>query len=40
VNYFDVNISDKGELFLTKYTDIILAFNAASLDKQLHSLKK
>lgn len=40
VNYFDVNISDKSELFLTKYCDIILAFNAESLKKQLHSLKK
>jgi hypothetical protein len=28
------------ELFLTKYSDIILAFNADSLQKQLHSLKK
>lgn len=40
VNYFDVNISDNSELFLTKYSDIILAFNAESLKKQLHSLKK
>ena len=40
VNYFDVNISDQQELFLTKYTDIILAFNADSLEKQIHSLKK
>ncbi len=40
VNYFDVNISDKSDFFLTKYTDIILAFNAESLVKQLSSLKK
>lgn len=40
VNYFDVNISDNSELFSTKYSDIILAFNADSLQKQLHSLKK
>lgn len=40
VNYFDVNISDSWDKFLTKYTDIILAFNAISLDKQLPSLKK
>lgn len=40
VNYFDVNISDTSELYLTKYVDIILAFNAESLEKQLSSLKK
>ncbi len=39
VNFFDVNISDKKERFLTKYVDIILAFNADSLEKQLNSLK-
>ena len=31
VNFFDVNISDKWEKFLTKYVDIVLAFNAESL---------
>jgi len=40
VNFFDVNISDAWETFLTKYVDIILAFNAESLEKQLDSLKK
>jgi 2-oxoglutarate/2-oxoacid ferredoxin oxidoreductase subunit alpha len=40
VNYFDVNISDSWDKFLTKYTDIILAFNAISLEKQISSLKK
>lgn len=39
VNFFDVNISDEKEYFLTKYVDIILAFNAESLEKQLASLK-
>ena len=40
VNFFDVNISDNKEKFLTKYVDIILAFNAESLEKQISSLKK
>lgn len=40
VNFFDVNISDKKEKFLTKKVDIILAFNAESLERQLSSLKK
>ncbi|MFK7779920.1 MAG: 2-oxoacid:acceptor oxidoreductase family protein [Candidatus Gracilibacteria bacterium] len=39
VNFFDVNISDSGEKFLTKYVDILLAFNDNSLEKQLSSLK-
>lgn len=39
VNFFDVNISDAWEKFLTKYVDIVLAFNAESLEKQLSSLK-
>ena len=39
VNFFDVNISDKGEKFLTKNVDIILAFNSESLENQLSSLK-
>ena len=39
VNFFDVNISDSKEKFLTKYVDIVLAFNAESLQKQLPSLK-
>jgi len=39
VNFFDVNISDNWEKFLTKYVDIVLAFNAESLEKQLDSLK-
>jgi hypothetical protein len=34
-----VNISDNQEKFLTKYVDIVLAFNAESLEKQLSSLK-
>lgn len=40
VNYFDVNISDSWEKYLTKHCDIILAFNAASLEAQLPALKK
>ncbi len=40
VNFFDVNISDNWEKFLTKYVDICLAFNDKSLEKQLSSLKK
>lgn len=40
VNFFDVNISDNWEKFLTKYVDIILAFNAESLERQLSSLKE
>lgn len=40
VNFFDVNISDKKEKFLTKYVDIVLAFNAESLQKQIQSLKQ
>lgn len=40
VNFFDVNISDKWEKFLTKYVDIILAFNHESLEKQISSLKE
>lgn len=40
VNFFDVNISDSGEKFLTKYVDIVLAFNAESLQKQMSSLKE
>ena len=40
VNYFDVNISDSWEKFLTKYYDIILAFNAQSLISQLSQIKK
>jgi len=39
VNFFDVNISNSWEKFLTKYVDIVLAFNAPSLEKQLPSLK-
>lgn len=39
VNFFDVSISDKNELFLTKYVDTILAFNADSLIKALPDLK-
>ncbi len=39
VNYFDVNISDSQELFLTKKVDIVLAFNSESLSAQLNSLK-
>lgn len=40
VNFFDVNISDKEEKFLTRYVDIILAFNAESLEKQINNLKE
>ncbi len=40
VNFFDVNISDIWQKFLTKQVDIILAFNSESLEKQLSSLKK
>ena len=40
VNFFDVNISNKGEKFLTKQVDICLAFNDKSLEKQISSLKK
>ncbi|MDD2871433.1 MAG: 2-oxoacid:acceptor oxidoreductase family protein [Candidatus Gracilibacteria bacterium] len=40
VNFFDVNISDKKEKYLTKKVDIILAFNTESLERQLQSLKK
>ena len=40
VNFFDVNISDSWDKFLTKYVDIVLAFNAESLEKQLKFLKK
>lgn len=40
VNFFDVNISDSGEKFLTKYVDIVLTFNSESLQKQMHSLKE
>lgn len=40
VNFFDVNISDAWEKFLTKQVDICLAFNDKSLEKQLSSLKK
>ncbi len=39
VNYFDVSISDNGSKFLTKKVDILLAFNAESLEKALASLK-
>lgn len=39
VNFFDVNISDSWSKFLTKQIDIVLAFNAESLLKQLNSLK-
>lgn len=40
VNFFDVNISDNNEKYLTKYVDIILAFNAESLENQISSLKE
>ncbi|MDQ7009425.1 MAG: 2-oxoacid:acceptor oxidoreductase family protein [Candidatus Gracilibacteria bacterium] len=39
VNYFDIFISDKNEKFLTKYVDIVLAFNSESLEKAIPSLK-
>lgn len=40
VNYFDVSVSDDGSKFLTKKVDLLLAFNAESLEKQLSSLKE
>lgn len=40
VNYFDVSISDNWSKFLTKKVDLLLAFNAESLEKQLSSLKE
>ncbi len=39
VNYFDVSISDDWSKYLTKKVDILLAFNAESLEKALSSLK-
>ncbi|MDD5213532.1 MAG: 2-oxoacid:acceptor oxidoreductase family protein [Candidatus Gracilibacteria bacterium] len=39
VNYFDVSVSDNGSKFLTKKVDLLLAFNAESLERQLSSLK-
>ena len=38
VNFFDISISDKNELYLTKKVDMILAFNAESLEKSIPSL--
>lgn len=39
VNYFDIFISDN-KPFLTKFCDVILAFNLESLEKNILSLKK
>ncbi len=39
VNYFDIFVSDT-EAYLTKYCDVLLAFNAESLEKTIFSLKK
>ncbi len=39
VNYFDVSVSDNWAKFLTKKVDLLLAFNAESLERQLSSLK-
>ncbi len=39
VNYFDIFVSD-AEAYLTKYCDVLLAFNAESLEKTIFSLKK
>lgn len=39
VNYFDIFISDNRP-FLTKFCDVILAFNLESLEKNILSLKK
>ncbi len=40
VNYFDISVSDNWAKFLTKKVDLLLAFNAESLEKQLSSLKE
>lgn len=40
VNFFDVSISDEGKKFLTKKVNMILAFNAESLESSLDSLIK
>lgn len=40
VNFFDINISDTNDLFLTKKVDIIIALNLESLKQQLKFLKK
>ena len=39
VNYFDIFVSDS-PWYLTKYCDILLAFNAESLEKTIFNLKK
>lgn len=39
VNYFDIFVSD-AEPYLTKYCDVLLAFNAESLEKTIFNLKK
>lgn len=39
VNYFDVSVTDNWAKFLTKKVDLLLAFNAESLERQLSSLK-
>ncbi len=39
VNYFDIFVSDN-KPFLTKYCDVILAFNKESLEKNIVALKK
>jgi len=39
VNYFDIFVSDEN-VYLTKYVDIIVAFNLESLQKNIFSLRK
>lgn len=39
INFFDINISDKKEKFLTNKVDIILAFNKESFEAQIPYLK-
>ena len=39
VNYFDIFLSDN-KPFLTKYCDVMLAFNKESLEKNILALKK
>lgn len=40
INYFDVNISDDENVYLSNKVDIVLAFNANGLLAQIESLKK
>ena len=40
VNYFDVNISDLNEKFISKKVDILVCFNNKSLESQIPNLKE